>query len=157
MRRTIACVAACLIAGSAKADWQYTSWGMTPSQVMAASGGLAKPISDPGKNGEGFKTLLMAPYEGNGLRFSANFRFLDTTGKLDTVTLELADQSKCPVLMHSLSSAYGPAQDRSRSSVTRTEKWWDRERGNVITYMEIVGTCEVQYRPIGQRGGQGGL
>jgi len=130
---------------------------MTPGQVVAASGGRAKPISDPGKNGEGFKTLLIAPYDGNGFRFSANFRFLDTTGRLDTVTLELVDQSRCPELMHSLSSAYGPAQDRSRSSVFRTEKWWDRERGNVITYMEIVETCQVQYRPIGERGGQGGL
>jgi hypothetical protein len=30
----------------AKADWQYTKWGMTPQQVAAASGGNAQLETD---------------------------------------------------------------------------------------------------------------
>ncbi len=33
---------AVLAASPARADWQYTRWGMTPEQVVAASGGAAE-------------------------------------------------------------------------------------------------------------------
>jgi hypothetical protein len=32
----------CLVAPTARAEWQYTRWGMTPEQVVAASGGKAE-------------------------------------------------------------------------------------------------------------------
>ena len=43
MRSTpwLTAIAALLIGPAAHADWQYTKWGMTPEQVVAASGGKA--------------------------------------------------------------------------------------------------------------------
>jgi hypothetical protein len=39
MRAIHLALLATLIAPAARADWQYTRWGMTPEQVVAASGG----------------------------------------------------------------------------------------------------------------------
>ena len=37
---------ACCGASAAKADWEYTRWGMTPQQVVSASKNPAKEGSD---------------------------------------------------------------------------------------------------------------
>jgi len=42
MKHTLWCLAVLMIAPAARADWQYTRWGMTPEQVVAASGGTAE-------------------------------------------------------------------------------------------------------------------
>ena len=38
---------ACGGAGAAKADWEYTKWGMTPQQVVSASKNLTKESAMP--------------------------------------------------------------------------------------------------------------
>ena len=42
MRMLPLCLVVSLVAPSARAEWQYTRWGMTPEQVVAASGGRAE-------------------------------------------------------------------------------------------------------------------
>jgi hypothetical protein len=39
---------AVMLAPCARADWEYTQWGMTPEQVASASGGAVKtsPAAD---------------------------------------------------------------------------------------------------------------
>ena len=38
---------ACCGGTAAKADWEYTKWGMTPQQVVTASKNLARASTDP--------------------------------------------------------------------------------------------------------------
>src|SRR5688500_6459757 len=45
-------IALLLLTTNARADWQYTRWGMTPDEVLAASNGKAQR-TDPGRGREG--------------------------------------------------------------------------------------------------------
>lgn len=65
-----------------KGDWQYTKWGMSESQVIEASGGMAH------KEQRTSGTLLVAPYKTDDFAFTATFVF-DKMGGLDTVSLKL--------------------------------------------------------------------
>lgn len=79
-------------AGTAKADWEYTKWGMTPQEVVSASDGRAKEGSDLRPDSDGNVSKLIAPYKIGTFLFQADFGF-DATDRLSSVTLVLNDPS----------------------------------------------------------------
>src|ERR1700761_6415496 len=79
--------------GAAKADWEYTKWGMTPQEVVSASKNLAKASTDPHPDSDGNVTKLVAPYQSGKFAFEAQFAF-DAADKLSSVTLVLNDKSR---------------------------------------------------------------
>ena len=83
---------ACCGASAAKADWEYTKWGMTPQQVVSASKNLAKEGSDLRPDSDGNVTKLVAPYQSGKFSFKAQFGF-DAADRLSSVTLVLNDKS----------------------------------------------------------------
>jgi hypothetical protein len=83
---------ACCGTGAAKADWEYTKWGMTPQQVVSASKNLAKAGSDLHPDSDGNVTKLVAPYQNGKFSFEAQFGF-DAANRLSSVTLVLNDKS----------------------------------------------------------------
>src|ERR1700749_594158 len=83
---------ACCGASAAKADWEYTKWGMRPQQVVSASKNLAKENSDLRPDSDGDVTRLVAPYQSGKFSFEAQFGF-DAADKLSSVTLVLNDKS----------------------------------------------------------------
>lgn len=88
----IALALACCGVSAAKADWEYTKWGMSPQDVLNASNGAAKASSDPRPDSSGNVTKLVAPYQSGKLSFEAQFAF-DAADKLASVTLVLDDKS----------------------------------------------------------------
>ena len=69
---------ACQLPTSALADWQYTRWGMSPKEVIAASKGAATETTlDQRKGGgtKGTEALLQAPYTSGKFQFRAMFNF----------------------------------------------------------------------------------
>src|SRR4051812_41805801 len=82
----------CCGASAAKADWEYTKWGMTPQQVVSASKNVATPGTDLQPDGDGNVSKLVAPYQSGKFSFRADFGF-DATDKLASVTLVLDDKS----------------------------------------------------------------
>jgi hypothetical protein len=88
----VALALACCGAGAAKADWEYTKWGMSPQEVLAASNNLAKESSDLRPDSKGNVTRLVAPYESGAFSFEAQFGF-DAQDKLTSVTLVMNDPS----------------------------------------------------------------
>lgn len=84
MKHILWCLAALMIAPAAQADWQYTRWGMTPEQVVAASGGTSEllPVAQrprvpplvtaaTGEATDGrmqLRTVFSFGIEGNGLQ-----------------------------------------------------------------------------------------
>src|ERR1700733_13771705 len=82
----------CCGASAAKADWEYTKWGMTPQQVVSASKNLAKEGSDLHPDSDGNVTKLVAPYKSGKFSFEAQFGF-DAADRLSSVTLVLNDKS----------------------------------------------------------------
>jgi hypothetical protein len=168
---------ACCAASAAKADWEYTKWGMTPQQVVSASKNLAKEGSDLHPDSDGNVTKLVAPFQSGKFSFEAQFGF-DTADRLSSVTLVLNDKSTdmdmdsmemdhksmhmdmdhmhkdmdrgiCHDLDLSLNTTYGPPPYHGASHLYAIEKWQDQKNKNNVDYHALyqVG-CYVQYSAI---------
>jgi hypothetical protein len=169
---------ACCAASAAKADWEYTKWGMTPQQVVSASKNLAKEGSDLHPDSDGNVTKLVAPYQSGKFSFEAQFGF-DAADRLSSVTLVLkdksthmdmdsmdmddksmhmhmqmdADQGICHDLDVSLNTAHGAPPYHGASHLYAIEKWQDQKNKNNVDYHALyqVG-CYVQYSAIKSAG-----
>ena len=168
---------ACCGASAAKADWEYTKWGMTPQQVVSASNNLAQAGTDLEPDGDGNVSKLVAPYQGGKFSFRADFGF-DKSDKLASVTLVLDDKSAhmdmeamlsghmnmsamnanpadmdqgiCHALDMSVNTTFGePPVHYGADHVYWIEKWKDPKSRNNVTYTVLyqVG-CYVQYSAI---------
>jgi hypothetical protein len=160
-------------ASAAKADWEYTKWGMTPQQVAGAAKNLARKSSDLLPDSDGNVTKLVAPYRSGKFSFEAQFGF-DPADRLSSVTLVLndkfaglgmnmdegmdmgadmnmnMDKGGCHDLLASVKTTYGPPRaGRSAHMQYIIETWWDRKNKNDVTYtvLDRVG-CYVQYSAI---------
>jgi hypothetical protein len=156
----------CCGASAAKADWEYTKWGMTPQQVISASKNLTRESSDLHPDSDGNITKLVAPYQSGKLSFEAQFGF-DATDRLSSVTLVLKDKSagmdmdmgadmknmdkgRCHDLQVSVRTAYGPPQGGGSAHMQyRIDTWQDQNNKNKVTYTVLDGVgCYVQYSAI---------
>ncbi len=148
-------VLAIMSTGPALADWQYTRWGMSPREVIEASGGAAKPHNNLADNGPTQRSKVVAPYRSGEHLFRSRFVF-DPLDRLIIVMLELSDPSKCPELYRDLTSAYGPPQS---FGVGRSlPKWWDKKNGNAVLLIDLSkSSCSIQYTPLAAPGAPGGL
>jgi hypothetical protein len=155
---------ACCDASVAKADWEYTKWGMTPQQVVSASNNQAKAGADLHPDSDGNVTKLVAPFHSGKFSFEAQFGF-DTSDRLSSVTLVLNDKSTdmdmesmemdhqsmhmddkstpmdmnmdqgiCHDLDVSLNTAYGPPPYHGASHLYAIEKWQDSKNKNNVDY-----------------------
>jgi hypothetical protein len=174
----IVLVLACCGVSAAKADWEYTKWGMTPQEVVGASKNLAKASNDPHPDSDGNVTKLVAPYQSGKFAFEAQFAF-DTADKLASVTLVLNDKSThmemesmgmdmddksmgmkmdmgqdqdqgiCHALDESLNTAHGQPPYHGASHLYAIEKWQDPKNKNSIDYHALYQVgCYVQYSAI---------
>ena len=153
----------CCCTSAAKADWEYTKWGMTPAQVASAAKNLTKASSDLQPDSDGNVTKLVAPYRRNKFSFEAQFGF-NPADRLSSVTLVVKDktagmdmgpgmdmdQGKCHDLLASVKAMYGkPQSGRSAHMQYIIETWQDRKNRNTVTYTVLDGVgCYVQYSAI---------
>jgi hypothetical protein len=160
---------ACCGASAAKADWEYTKWGMTPQQVVSAANNLTKAGSDLRPDSDGNVSELVASYQSGKYRFEAQFGF-DAADKLASVTLVQKDKSTsmdmdmgpdmkmdqgpCRELQASLEDTYGrPQGGGSADMLYSIETWQDQKSGNNVNYTVLYGTgCFVQYSVIKSAG-----
>jgi hypothetical protein len=150
-----ALLAIALVPTYAQAGWQYTQWGMTAEEIVAASKGAAHPASGKAKPDKLGATLIYhlldADYVGSGYEFAVNFWF-DENRRLATVTLKLKNPADCASLHGTLSGIYGPPVNE------RYPRWWDSSNGNVVLLTDIAPTlCDLSYRPYVKPGKTGGL
>ena len=155
-------------ASAAKADWEYTKWGMTPQQVVSAAKNLTRISSDLHPDSDGNVTKLVAPYQSGKFSFKAQFGF-DAADRLSSVSLVLNDKSAsmgtdmdmgadmknmdkgvCHDLQLSVKSAYGPPQRGGAAHMQYSiETWQDQNNKNNVTYTVLDGVgCYVQYSAI---------
>ena len=153
----------CCCTSAAKADWEYTKWGMTPAQVASAAKNLTKASSDLQPDSDGNVTKLVAPYQSGKFSFEAQFGF-DATDRLSSVTLVLNDKSaamdmgadmkmhqgECHDLQVSVKTAYGPPQGGGSAHMQYSiDIWQDQNNKNKVTYTVLDGVgCYVQYSAI---------
>jgi hypothetical protein len=134
---------------AAKADWEYTKWGMIPQQVVDASKNLGRESIDRRPDSDGNVTKLVAPYKRGKFSFEARFAF-DAADKLSAVTLLLTDKSLCDDLQVSEEMEYGPVQGGTETTLYIIENWQDQKNKNSVTYTALykLSDCYVHYSSI---------
>lgn len=151
---------------AALADWQYTKWGMSQEEVVAAAGATGstlKAINKPGYAGR----ILVGPYNSGRFSFQATFYFPDRDGgKLASVRLELENKDTCRDLSLALESAYGSAPQISENPAEkdlriRRGRWSDKEKNNLVTFFyppeRYSDPCWVHYSELVKPGATQGL
>lgn len=136
---------------SANADWQYSKWGMTVDQVLAASKGQLKKCSAvcDKQSTDGTEAQLYGPYSSGDFEFTAFALFDKKTRKLASIRLRLDNNDKAQELMGALRSKYGEPETKSRTQVLNLAVW--RSAGDQISYI-LIGfdnnyTGTVSYQP----------
>jgi hypothetical protein len=141
---------------SAQADWQYTKWGMTPSEVMRASSGKATANADQGKNTDFGKVKLAASYQVKDIALKVYFQF-DKDDKLSLVLLDVIDPANCYKAESLLSHLYGKDEYGSQFADIKIKRWRDVNNRNIVSYWYVGGKCDIKCYKIGEPGKPGGL
>ena len=125
------------------ADWQWTKFGMTAEEVIAASDGKAAWTTDADGN-----PSLEAPYDASTIGFTAHFLF-DESKRLRKVRLDPRDPS-CNATRMLLGQQYGdPFAKDGMSGLVVISTWKDEKLGNEVTFVEMNdGDCALSYGPI---------
>jgi len=169
----IALALVCCGAGAAKADWEYTKWGMSPAEVAGAAKNQTRESSDLHPDSDGNVTKLIAPYQSGKFSFEAQFGF-DAADRLSSVTLVLNDKSAgmdmdmgmdmgadmhmnmdmdkggCHDLQVKVKTSYGPPQGGGSAHMQYSiQTWRDQKNKNNVKYTVLDGVgCYVQYSAI---------
>lgn len=146
---------AALLVSPAAADWQYTRWGMTPQQVIAASKGAARQNAnvavDTGTHRDE-RALLDAPYSAGRMSFRVQFFFSNANRRLVKVRLVLVGGADCSDVRADLMNVYGSPLSQAAGVVVR---WRDTKRRNTVTLANWGGGgCHLEYEPLDQSGGR---
>ena len=148
---------ALLVPTAAKADWQYTKWGMTPEQVIAASDGAARPTSQPvvpmyqpigGPSQAEIAAsgpALRAPFTSGSRKFNVEFTFKN--GKLTEVTLSGVTGADCYALEGELEARYSvPFKKNAVGDIT---EWHDQTNNNSVMFLITAAPrCFITYQPL---------
>lgn len=148
MRTTPFCALALLAATAAPAaaDWQYTRWGMSPEEVVAASRGAVQLGPPPsGKTYEGLTGRARGVHNEAGATFDVYFHF-DAQFRLARVALERTSGTACAALHRRLLAQLGQPAKSTRQSFATIDQWRDHARGNSVGYV-LIGKlpCTITY------------
>jgi hypothetical protein len=103
-----------LFAPAARADWQYTHWGMTPEQVVAASKGAAQLVPEKDRPRlPPMVTSATGAYQDGPLQLRVTFSFNIATNGLVCVNYGLNSHDSDEAFKAVLVKRYGPPQKTS--------------------------------------------
>ena len=122
-----------LTVSDARADWQYTHWGMSKDQVMLASNGALSPV--PTRRATYPYIGLRGKYVAGEHTFDAAMLF-DAADALSGVLLSQRTGRECARTLNDLRENYGAAQELSAAREPLKLMWNDAKTGNRIKYDE---------------------
>lgn len=143
--------AAVTVATPASADWSFTRWGMTPAQVVRASGGTARLEDVPPSRGQTHIVRAVGTVRSGDLRFTAHYRFFND--RLVSVTL-LPTSGSCSAVHQAIGSKYGRAEPRNQFMPFRS-RWSSRSDNLTVTVEPFTTDCDVTYRPLADENSAG--
>jgi hypothetical protein len=142
MRILVGCFFLALgLATPANADWQYTKWGMTPTEVVAASGGHAtckQPSTKELANTLSYVDECNSWYQVGKFKFFVTFSFDKQFRKLQGVTLLLVGSDEDD-LAQAIQEKYGPWTDGT--------VWLDKAAGYSVRFKREFGAW-IHYHPL---------
>ena len=122
---------------TAKADWQYTKWQMSPTEVITASRGKAVSNDERGSNKGPNRGLLKGNYASGQFQFKVVFYFNEKTNLLSLVQLTLLDPALGHSLEQSLVAKHGKPLETFTISPGRIIRWHDQANNNQIEVVHI--------------------
>jgi hypothetical protein len=136
---SLALVSLAALGAEARADWQYTRWGMTPEEVVAASRGAVQLGPPPsGKTYPELTGRARGVHTGEGATFDAYFHF-DAGFRLKKIALERTAGTACAILHNNLRAELGPpAQTRREGDYLVLDTWRDAASGNLVRYIKVA-------------------
>ena len=112
--RLLFALAAIVAALPARADWEYTKWGMTPEQVVTASGGSAHLLPpDKRKSVPPLESSVEGTFQDGPLALRTVFSFDSKRGRLVCVFYGVDDAEQSSAFTDSLLKRYGKPASRS--------------------------------------------
>lgn len=137
-------------ASPASAEWQFTNWGMSVDEVVAASGGSVERYNgSPGQRIMGSNFQAKGSYSAGGYDFESEFYF-DPSGRLSVIRLMLIDYSQCGSMREMMQGIYGSSAEGGL--FRETQAWYDSDRGNVVRTTQVGGMCFIAYTPLRSSG-----
>lgn len=142
------------------ANWQYTQWGMTPSQVAAASAGtVTVGPGTPGQRMQGYEIGASGVYTSGNYRFVVIFHFKQNALALVHLDLQ-GDGDQCLNLKHDLDGVYGkPFNESNNAGLFSSTDWQDRKSNNSAGLVMIgagaTASCSISYTPLASESSKG--
>lgn len=155
MLRTPALLAAALLsfAGTARADWQFTKWGMSVDQLVSASGGKAVRIppdqiaaKSPPKGPLRCLAEVAPPYRIGSTDFDSGSFLFDANGRLAAINFSVR-ADKFDELQSQLTAALG-RPSASESRVFPHLIWRDLQKHNAVELRGFGTITILSYAPI---------
>lgn len=142
-----------MLAGQDPAQgWQYASWGMSPSEVAAASSGQVRLVEDDSEGGRAGQTLAEGDALAGPFPMKAKFGFHE--GRLSGVYLSTSGDRECGNLGYWLDDLYGPSDPPfARDGSFRS--WRLPDQNKAIVFNAQGSACSLSYRAIRHQGNQG--
>jgi hypothetical protein len=136
--------AALIFASPALADWNYTRWGMSPAEVVAASKGQAR-LSKPNKDTNTVFGSTGAEGDYSQPPFDFHTVFLFRYDKLTQVTLHVKDGKDCTPLANDLIRRFGPPEIASLATDYTRFFWSNTPTANDIRVLRLPAACAIVY------------
>lgn len=154
----------------AQAGWQYTEWGMSPNEVIAASGNkIENKFYNDYAGSPNLGKNLNGVYIFDDIEFSLKIVF-DKQNKLDNVVLDVSETKKCKKLLKVLLNIYGNTVDSNLGIFSKLNDyfhdatWQDVEHDNLINFTAYINDqrvapaiCFITYKKLIKPNEKGGL
>jgi hypothetical protein len=137
-----------LIATAAHADWQYTHWGMTPEQVVAASRGAAQVVPEKNRpRGLPMLTAATGTYQDGPLELRVTFQFNTASNGLACVSYGVNSHDNDDAFKAALVKRFGPPQKTSGGGFLGTTLSWTTPTDQIdVTFSKSDPAFAMQCR-----------
>lgn len=154
MRPLFTLILMMVLSAPSLAGWQFTQWGMTPTEFENAAKAAGLPLMRQTNSSDTTKELkFIAPYQTDKFNFDASFTFADgDKPRLNNVLLKLTDLSQCAELISALETLYGkPAKAFTAKGIVLKE-WHDKKLSNIVTILAGEGkACSIAYTDLQEK------
>ena len=136
-----------------RVNWSFVRWGMSPEELVKASGGKVVPLADPGSYGPNVLDAdksAQITHTANQLfgRFYSKVEYgFSTTHKLAYAIVTPVEHSLCRNLESVLIAKYGtPEKSNLPDDDFLVLAWQDQTHGNLVRFFRYP--CSVRYEPL---------